>query len=427
MSPDVPVRIAPQADAVAGVYRKIGWRLLPFLLLCYTMSFLDRINIGFAKLQMQHELGISNTAYGIGAGIFFIGYIFFEVPSNLLLPRFGIRKTISRIMILWGLTSACMMFIRGETSFYVMRVLLGIFEAGFVPGVMYYLSFWYGRQYLGRAIAIFMFAGPIGGALGSPISGWIIGSLSGHYGLSGWQWLYLLEGSPCILLGLLVPFVMVERMEDAKWLSADEKAIVQSQRSDGGPNAGTFRSALANPKIYLMSAAYFCILAGLYIINFWLPTIISENGAKSPMAVGLFAAIPNIAGLIGLYFGARRSDRVKERRWHSAIPALLGGVGLAGCAVWHETFWLSLTCIALADALMNMAYVVFLAIPAEHFKGRAYAGGFAMINSIGVMGAFASPVMVGFVRSSTGSMNGALLWMSLVMLVASALLASIRR
>ncbi|SPU51031.1 transporter [Bordetella trematum] len=276
------------------LYDKITWRLLPFLLLCYVFAYLDRVNIGFAKLQMQADIGLSDAAYGLGAGIFFLGYVLFEVPSNLLLNRIGARRTISRIMVLWGLTSAAMLFARDEYTFYALRFLLGVFEAGFAPGMIFYLTYWYSQSRMAGVMAVVMLAGPIGGMFGGPVSTWIMSAFNGDHGLAGWQWMFLLEGLPCVLLGVIAFFTMTDRPEQAKWLNAEEKALLASDLNRRGEAAAAqpFRAVLRNPTVYRLAATYFCLICGIYAVSFWLPTLLKLAGITDLRAIGWYSARP---------------------------------------------------------------------------------------------------------------------------------------
>ena len=248
------------ASELSAIYRKIDWRLLPFLLVCYFVAYLDRVNVGFAKLQMQSDLNLSDAAYGLGAGIFFIGYALFETPSNLLLPKIGARKTLSRVMILWGTTSACMMFVETERAFYVLRFFLGVFEAGFAPGMLFYLTYWYGRERLGQVLAIVMLAAPLGGIFGAPLSVWLMTAFEGVHGLSGWQWMFFLEAIPAVLLGVLALKVLSDKPATAPWLSEPEKQALAAHIGTGRGGHHSFKQVLKDPRVYLMAAGYFCLI-----------------------------------------------------------------------------------------------------------------------------------------------------------------------
>ncbi|CAG9173595.1 MFS transporter [Cupriavidus pampae] len=409
----------------AGVYRKISWRILPLLMLCYLFAYLDRVNISFAKLQMQADIGLGDAAFGLGAGIFFLGYMVFEIPSNLLLPRIGARKTLSRIMVLWGLTSAAMMFTRDVTMFYVLRFLLGVFEAGFAPGMVYYLTLWYPQARLARVMAIVMAAAPISGIVGAPLSTWLMTSLAGAHGLAGWQWMFLIEGVPCALLGIVVYCCLADNVASAKWLDASEKAMVSAELGSRRGKHHGFRQVSADPRIYVMALGYFCVICGIYAISFWLPTILKASGVADLMTLGFYSAVPYLVAVVAMYVVARRSDARGERRWHSAIPALLGAVALAVSALSIGNLYVSLISITLATALIWTAYTVFWAMPSEYLKGEAAAGGIALINSIGLIGGFLSPTLIGWVKGATGSLSLSLAPMVVLLVCgAAALLAN---
>ncbi|OCZ97509.1 MFS transporter [Achromobacter xylosoxidans] len=424
----MPHQATPGADPrLAPLYRKITWRLLPFLLLCYVFAYLDRINIGFAKLQMQQDIGISDAVYGLGAGIFFLGYVMFEVPSNLLLTRIGARRTISRIMVLWGLTSASMLFVQGEWSFYVLRFMLGVFEAGFAPGMIFYLTYWYSQSRMAGVMAVVMLAGPIGGIVGGPVSAWIMTAFSGAHGLDGWQWMFLLEGLPCVLLGVIAFRYLDDKPAEARWLSAEEKALLAADLDSRGTHKKhAFAQVLRDPAIYGMALTYFCLICGIYAVSFWLPTLLKLAGVQDTMQIGLYSAIPYVAAAVFMLWFARSSDRLRERRWHTLVPALLAGVALCIATAAPTQFALSLTAITLATGFMWAAYTVFWAIPSQYLQGEAAAGGIALINSIGLLGGFLSPSIIGWVKESTGSLAGGLYAIS-ALLVAGALLLLVNR
>lgn len=422
---------APRSDAGAsretsGLYRKIGWRILPFLMLCYMFAYLDRINIGFAMLQMRSDIGLTDTAYGIGAGIFFVGYALFEIPSNLLFPKLGARKTLSRIMILWGLTSASMLFVHSERSFYLVRFLLGVFEAGFAPGMIFYLTYWYPRERMAHVIAILMCASPIGGILGGPVSTWVMTNLAGVHGLAGWQWMFLIEGLPCVLLGAIAMWYMDDRPVDARWLSEREKSLLRSELVVAPSHHHSLRDVVTDRRVIMLALSYFCIICGIYAVSFWLPTILKAAGTKSILQIGFYSTLPYVAAMIGMVYFGRRSDRCKERRWHSALTAIGGAAGLMIAAVHPGNLTLSLLSITVATGLMWGSYAVFWAMPSSYVKGDAAAGGIAYINTIGLLGGFVSPALMGWIRDLTGSMMSGL-FLIVVLLAAGALLTIANR
>ncbi|KFG94114.1 major facilitator transporter [Burkholderia paludis] len=423
-SPQLPA--APDSPAHQALYRKLNWRLLPFLLLCYTFAYLDRVNIGFAKLAMQSELGISDAVYGLGAGIFFLGYVLFEIPSNLLLPRIGACKTISRIMVLWGLTSAGMMFVHNETTFYAMRFLLGVFEAGFAPGMIFYLTYWYGQRRMAGVMAVVMLAGPIGGAFGSPLSAWLMTGLSGAHGLAGWQWMFVVEGLPCVLLGALALRVLSDRPADAKWLTDDEKRMLAAELHTRGAGHHSFGQVARDPRVYLLAFAYFTIICGIYAVSFWLPSIIKADGVTDTMQIGLYSMIPYVCAALAMVVIGRRSDRRGERRYHSAVPALIGALALAVATTANGNLAVSLVGMTIATSMIWAAYTVFWAIPSQYLKGDAAAGGIALINTIGLIGGFLSPTIIGAIHSATGSMAAGLLVMVALLVAGAAVLVANR-
>ena len=401
--------------AIAGgenraLYDRLNWRILPFLLICYLFAYMDRVNVGFAKLQMQSALGFSDAAYGVGAGIFFLGYVLFELPSNLMLPRVGARKTFCRILVLWGITSACTLFVRDVRTFYAMRFLLGIFEAGFAPGMIFYLSRWYGPSRMARAIAIVFLAGPIGGIVGGPASAWLMTSLAGIGGLAGWQWMFLVEGIPCVALGVLTLFVLSDRPSDARWLSDGEKRLLQAELDTPHMKDGhSFKAVLRNPRVYLLACAYFCIIASIYALSFWLPTIVKSEGVNDTILLGWYTAIPYVGAAVGMYVIGRRSDVCGERRYHSSVPAALAALLLSLCVFVDGRLIAALVLLTLATTALWMAYTVFWAIPAQYIKGDAAAGGIALINTIGLSGGFWGPAIIGWAKTATGNLHLGLL------------------
>ncbi|MFM0649820.1 MFS transporter [Paraburkholderia bryophila] len=409
-------------DEVSALYDRLNWRLLPFLLVCYLFAYLDRVNVGFAKLQMQSDLGFSDAAYGVGAGIFFLGYVLFELPSNLMLPKIGARKTFFRILVLWGITSACMLFVRNVPMFYGMRFLLGIFEAGFAPGMIFYLSRWYGPTRMARAIAIVFLAGPIGGIVGGPLSAWLMTRLAGTAGLAGWQWMFLAEGLPCIVMGVLTLFVLSDRPADARWLSDDEKRLLAAELGPVPEGRHSFRDVARNPKIYLLACAYFCIIASIYAMSFWLPTIVKSQGVDDTIRLGWYAAIPYIGAAFGMVYIGRRSDARGERRYHSSVPALLAALLLCAVVLSDGHLFVTLALLTLATASLWMAYTVFWAVPSEHIKGDAAAGGIALINTIGLSGGFWGPAILGWARTATGNLHLGLLIVAALALCGAGLL-----
>lgn len=418
------------ASKEAAVFKKINRRLLPFLLICYTFAYLDRVNIGYAKLHMQAEIpGLTEAVFGVGAGLFFLAYAGLEIPSNLLMNRIGARKTITRIMVLWGFTSAAMLFVTNETTFYILRILLGVFEAGFAPGIILYLTYWYPAKRMASVMGIYMLAGPIGAILGSAGSALIIAATDRVGGLAGWQWMFLIQGLPCVVFGLLFWKFMVDRPEHARWLSEAEREIVTSHLASTRSNHRTssFLVALKNPTVYVMAIAYFGIMCGIYAVSFWLPTILLENGITDTFANGLLASLPYLVTIPVMVLLTRSSDRFGERTWHSIAPTILGILGLIVATFTASNFIVSFIALTLAVAGIWGAYTVFWAVPSQHFGGTAAAGGIAFINTIGILGGFVAPTIMGFAKEMTGSTHIGLLTMVGLLVVSVAGLAVLPR
>ncbi|WP_026437824.1 MFS transporter [Acidovorax sp. JHL-9] len=396
---------AASTDFERLTYAKVALRIIPFMFFCYVLAYLDRVNVSFAKLQMLNDLQLSEAVYGLGAGIFFIGYFLFEVPSNLFLHRFGARRWIARIMITWGLVSAAMMFVTTPTMFYVLRFLLGIAEAGFFPGIILYLTYWFPSDRRGRMTAMFMTAIPISGVLGSPLSGWIMETFAGLNGWAGWQWLFLLEGVPTALVGLVVLFYLDDDIAKAKWLTADEKSLLSANiaKDQQSASSHSFRGALGDIRVWVLSAVYFGVVMGLYGIGFWLPSLIKATGVQHATHIGLLTAIPYAAATVCMIFVSRSADRYRERRIHFAIPCLLGAVGLVLSTIYADNTTLALVALSVACAGIMGGLPVFWSCPTAFLGGAAAAGGIALINSLGNLAGFVSPYMVGFVKDMTQS------------------------
>ncbi|MCA8071913.1 MFS transporter [Burkholderia vietnamiensis] len=399
---------APAAgDAL--LFRKIAWRIVPFLFLCYVVSFLDRINIGFAQMQMKHDLGFSDAMYGLGAAVFYVGYVFCEVPSNLLLARFGARRTFMRIMLLWGLASTGMMFVSQPSHFYVLRFLLGVFEAGFFPGIVLYLTYWFPSNRRAAAISVFFAGVAVAGVLGGLLSGWIMRDMSGVLGLHGWQWMFAIEGAPAIVLACFAFTYLVDRPQDAAWLTPDEKARVAAvcgdARAHGAHDRRSVAAALANPRVYLFAFVYFSLTCASLTLNFWMPLMIRDFGVTDVVAVSLYTVVPNAVGAVGLILIARRSDRTGERRRHFACCTLGGALALAALTLHLHSFAAMLACLSIAATLIFAALPIFWAVPTRYLSGNAAAAGIALISSIGITSGIVSPWVIGIIRTRTGSMD----------------------
>jgi MFS transporter, ACS family, tartrate transporter len=408
---------------------KVTKRIVPFLIVCYFVAYLDRVNVGFAALAMNHDLGLSQTAFGLGAGIFFIAYFIFEVPSNLLLERFGARKWIARIMLSWGLLSGTMAFIPAiahvtglgnENTFYLLRVLLGAAEAGFFPGIIFYLTLWFPAQYRARIVGYFMAAIPLSTVIGAPISGVLL-YLHGGLGLGGWQWLFIIEAVPAIILAGVVFFYLTDWPADAAWLAPDERnwlagRLELERRQRQEVRDFSVRQSLVNPRVLGLSLVYFGAVATNYGLSFFLPQIVKGFGLNTFLTT-LVSATPYAVGLIGMVWWGRRSDRVVERRYHAAFPLFIAAAGIAAStALDNPTLKMISLCVAGFGIFANLP--VFWTLPTAFLSGAAAAAGIAVINSIGNLAGFAGPFAMGWIKDHTGSYAGGLLLLATLGIIA---------
>ena len=410
MTPNPGSFDAPEAERT---YAKITRRLIPFLFLCYVFAFLDRINIGIAQLDMKHDVGFSDLTYSIGAGIFFLGYVLMEVPSNLLLARIGVKRTFSRIMILWGLIAAGTAFVTLPSHLYTVRFLLGLAEAGLYPGVIFYLTRWYPVERRAKVIAIFTCATGIAGLFGGPLSGALMTYFNGYGGLHGWQWMFIVQGLPASVLGVMAFFYLEDGPQQAKWLSEREKSIVLHDiRKTSSVSAAhaehTFARALGDFRVYVMGFVWFTQIAGVFAIGFWLPALIKSAGVQTAFGVGCYSAIPYFVSWIALILINRHSDRTMERRWHCAVPMVCGAAGLVIAAFTTGNLALSLVALSIATAGILAPNPLIWAISTDYIRGSGAAGGVAMINCIGLLGGFVSPMIIGSIKTLTNSMIGGL-------------------
>jgi sugar phosphate permease len=408
----VETPLAGKAGAESLLYRKITWKLIPFLCLCYLAAYLDRINVGLAKLQMADQLQLSEAAFGLGAGLFFVGYILFEVPSNLILQRVGAKVWIARIMITWGLLSACTMFVTTPNQFYAIRFLLGVAEAGFLPGVLYYLTLWFPTYRRGRIIALFMIGLPLSSVLGGPISGWIMGHFDMRHGLHGWQWLFLLEGIPSVLLGILTFWVLPNHFRQAKWLSDEEKQRIAEDLARDDAEAShskhSFRDGFFNLKVWMLGGIDFSILLSAYAMGFWMPTFIKTAGVTDITTIGMLTALPSVAALLGMLVIGTSSDRMRERRWHIIVPFIIGAMAMAGSTFFTHSVIATVLLFSVAQAAIIGAVPVFFSLPATFLRGTAAATGFALACSLANIAGLVSNSLMGLALDLTGKSGGAL-------------------
>jgi MFS family permease len=391
-------------------YHKVDVRLLPFLFLCYILAYLDRVNVGFAKLQMLKDLSMSDAAFATGAGIFFIGYFFFEVPSNVLLKKFGARMWIARIMISWGVISACMIFVKGEWSFYAMRFLLGLAEAGFFPGVIFYLTLWYPSKLRASRTAWFVAAIAVSGVIGNPISGWIMDRLSGVMNLAGWQWLFLSEGIPSVIVGLWVIYYLDSSIEEAKWLTAEEKALLANNviAEDKHKTEHKLADAFTSGKVWVLCSIYFTLMIGLYGIAFWLPTIVKAFGIKGYFGVGLITAIPYGVAVIGMILLSQHSDKTGERRLHYVFNVTAGAIGLVLSGIFASNPVLAMIFLSIGTLGVIGSMPLFWPLPSAFLAGTAAAAGIGIVNSVGNLGGYFGPNIPIWARHISSDRSAAL-------------------
>jgi len=397
-----------------AIYQRITLRLIPFIFICYLFNYIDRVNVGFAKLQMLDALKFSETTYGLGAGIFFIGYVVCGLPSNLALTRFGPRRWIALMMIAWGALSTCLMFVTTPTGFYFLRLLTGAAEAGFFPGIVLYLSQWFPAVRRGRIMALFMSAIPVSGLIGGPFSGWILNHFAvGQGGLAAWQWMFLLQGIPTVILGALAIFLLSNNFASAKWLSAHERAVLETdQRLDAASKPATVTHSVGavfkNPTIWAFGLVYFCIQSGVYAINFWLPSIIKNLGFNDNLVIGWISAIPYLLAGVFMLLVGRSADLRNERRWHLVVPMLMGAAGLLIAVNFSSYPVIAILGLSIATMGALTGLPMFWPLPTLMLSAGAAAGGLAIINSMGQMAGFLSPYVVGWVKDVTGSTDLAL-------------------
>jgi ACS family tartrate transporter-like MFS transporter len=395
----------------SAVVSRLMWRLMPFLFLLYIVAYLDRINVSFAVLQMRGQLGLSDRAYGRAAGMFFAGYFFFQLPSNLVLEKFGVRRWISGLMVTWGVISCLMIFIRGPISFYGMRFLLGAAEAGFFPGMILYMKRWFPANARGRAVAWFMTANPIAGIVGSPVSGALLG-ISGK-GLSGWQWMFLMEGVPAIFLGATVYWVLSDSPKEAGWLKGEERAwlldrLAREREAEPALQKDSFWEVLVSPRIWMLSLVYFGVATTMYGVTLWLPSVIRSLSGLSYFLTGMVSALPFLVTAIVMVLVGMRSDRTGERRWHTAVPAFVGAGALVAAGYGSSTL-VVVACIGLGLVCAESMVGPFWAMATSRMVGLSAAAGIAVINSLANLGGYYGPDIIGFFRKLNGGFRGGLL------------------
>ncbi|KXU88981.1 MFS transporter [Caballeronia megalochromosomata] len=425
-APAATAAFASSNDAAsfeAKTYAKVGRRLIPFLMLCYLGAYLDRVNVGFAKLQMLNDLRFSETIYGIGAGIFFLGYFLFEVPSNVILHKVGARNWLARIMLTWAVISASFVFVKSPTTFYVLRFLLGVAEAGFAPGVILYLTYWFPAARRAKALSLFFMAIPLAGIVGGPLSGYILHAFQGVHGLAGWKWLFMLEALPSLFLGVAILFYLDNGIAGAKWLTDEEKALLR--RNVEKDNAQTvkhvsIRAFIGDRRLWLMAAIYFCVVMGQYGLTFWLPTIVRRTGVADPLWVGILTAIPYLCAIIALPLIGASADKRRERRLHLAIPMLVSAAGFATLPMLGSV-GASIICVSVAAAGILASSSQFWSLPTAVLGGMSAAAGIAAVNCFANLAGFFSPAIVGWLNDFTGKSTAGLIFISIAIAVGAVL------
>ncbi|MFL6448629.1 MAG: MFS transporter [Bryobacteraceae bacterium] len=416
------------AEAEKALYGRVTRRIIPFLFLCYVFAYVDRVNVGFAKLQMQQDLRISDAVYGMGAGMFFLGYFFFEVPCNMALQKIGAKYWLGPIMVVWGVVSACQMLVTSAAGLYFTRFLLGVVESGFFPGVILYLTFWYPRQYRAKMLAAFMTAIPLSGVIGGPVSGWILESMSGHSMLRGWQWLFVFEAIPSVIAGVLTIYILDDGPRKARWLNDDEKHLLEQRLEDEArakrleaPGHHTLADAFRSPKVWALSLMYFGMVMVNYGISFWLPQIVKETLSRNSLTIGFLTAIPWALAAVTMVAVGHHSDKTGERRWHIALTSIICSAAFAASAIPGTSGVLSFVALTIATASIAASYSTFWALPTTLLSGTAASAGIAWINSVGNLAGYVSPYLVGKIRDTTHSMTAALLMLSFCCLVSGIL------
>jgi MFS family permease len=412
----------PAAAEADATFRKVAWRILPLLVVCYVFAFLDRTNVGIAKLQFMKDLNFNEAIYGLGGGLFYLGYLALDVPSNLWLAKIGVRLTLLRIMVAWSLCSAALAFMTTPTHYYVLRTMLGAAEAGFFPGILFYLSTWIPASRRGLFTAYFMSSIAISGILGGPVSGFILHALDGASGLKGWQWLFLLEGLPSALMGVVAYFVLSDSPEKAKWLTERQRAIItgelrQEAEAKRSHTHSSFMSALRDIRFYALTGMSVALAAGMGAMFLWLPTVIRQLGISNLAYVGLISAIPFGVGVLVQQLNARHSDKTQERRWHAGVPVLVAAAGWALLPQFQANPVVAIFLMTLITAGVLGATGPFWSMPAHYLRGSAAAGGIGLITMIGGIGAFLSPTLVGWMADLAGNLNGGMYYYAIVMAV----------
>lgn len=419
---------ADQRVDVDALYRKLTWRIIPLILLCYFFGYLDRVNVGFAKLEMVSDLGLSEAAYGVGAGLFFLGYLLLQVPAGFLVQRIGVKKCLAGSMLTWGLVSVATLLTSDQTSFYVLRFLLGVTEASFFPAVIAYFSIWFPSRRLSKVMALLFLAMPFGVIVGGPLSGWIMDITHEGFGLRGWQWMFLIEGLPAVLLGLYLMRAVTERVDDANWLTDAEKRTVHAEMAtESEGKRESLGPALREPTLWLLFATSFLYNVGNYGLVFWLPTMIKALGQLSNFQTGLISAVPYLVASVAMVLNAQHSVRTGERRWHTALPVLIGGVALLASVRVQAQPVLAVACLTVGVAGIMSTLAMFWSLPSRILAGTAAAGGAGLVNIGAAVAGFVGPSIMGYLKGMTGSTETGVALLAMTLFAAAALILMIPR
>lgn len=409
------------------LYRKIAWRIMPIVVIGYIVAYIDRVNVSFAKLQMLGDLKFSEGVYGVGAGIFFLGYFAFEVPSNIMLQKVGARVWICRVIVTWGIISALTALVSTPMQFYTARLLLGAAEAGFFPGMILYLTYWFPAHRRAAMVALLMAGNPVSGMIGGPLSGFIMQHFAGTRGMAGWQWLFILEAIPAIVLGVVIILFLDNRVGEAKWLSKRERDVVtfDIHEETASKTHILVRSVFSSPRVWLFGAIFFGMEVASYAIGFWQPTIIRQTGVKDAFQIGILTTVPYSCALICMMFVGRHSDRTRERRWHVIAPNMVAAIGFILCAQAGRSTPIAMFGLVLTVAGVITGLAMFWALPTSILGGDAAAAGIALINCTGNLGGFFSPAMIGFLKTYTGTLNSGLFLVAACLIASSVLILTL--
>ncbi|WP_145182695.1 MFS transporter [Pseudomonas sp. URMO17WK12:I11] len=411
-----------------SAYRKTAWRLMPFLMLCYLCAYLDRVNVGFAKLQMMNDLALSEAVYGLGAGMFFIGYFLCEVPSNIILHKVGARVWIARIMITWGIISALFAFVETAWQFYLLRFFLGVAEAGLAPGLLLYLTYWFPSYRRARMTVLWFIAIPLSGMVGGPLSGWIMNAFAGVQGWAGWQWMFVLEAVPTVVVGLLVLAYLKDGVHQATWLNDEEKVLVTRELAEDNQHKVTHASVgefIRDRRLWLLAGIYFCVVMGQYAVTFWLPTLVRNAGVFDPLHIGMLSSLPYLCAIAAMLLVGRSGDKHRERRWHLIVPMIAGAIGLSLAALMGGNVTLSILSLCLAASGILSATSLFWMLPTTLLGGVSAAAGIAAVNSFANLAGFCSPYLIGWITTQTGSSAIGMYLITGVLLIGSSLVLRI--